>query len=163
MGNTGWRQNGCNKLLSVKANGGKIAEIRAGNRVLASVEWSASENPSVLRCGKTVMCCRGRAGADGADHRRGDRTAIIELSYNKNGLVERVRRIGAKDMNVSWKANRGYGRGDSLKTFQCRENQRYQIRLFSRRKPGDDENEATGRRLEAPAMGVTKREVTLVR
>ncbi|WP_342750704.1 hypothetical protein OH491_22085 [Termitidicoccus mucosus] len=104
-----------NKLLSVKANGGKIAEIRAGNRVLASVEWSASGNPSVLRCGENryvfVEDEQGRM-ARIIDEEIG--TAIIELSYNKNGLVERVRRIGAKDMNVSWKANRGYGRGDSF-------------------------------------------------
>ncbi|MDR2675732.1 MAG: hypothetical protein LBC18_12960 [Opitutaceae bacterium] len=104
-----------NKLFAVRAGGGKITEIRAGRRRLAAVEWSANRNPAALR--------RGNDRYGFAEDGQGRMTrvideeigaAIIEFSYNKDGLVERVKRIGAEDMTVSWRKNKGYGRGDSF-------------------------------------------------
>jgi hypothetical protein len=104
-----------NKLHMVRANGGKIAEIRAGYRLLAAAEWSGSGNPRALHCGDD----RYAFTEDGQGRMKqvideGIGAAIIEFFYNENGLVERVKRIEADDMVISWRANRGYGRGDSF-------------------------------------------------
>jgi hypothetical protein len=113
-----------NKLLPVSANGGKIAEIRAGRRALASVEWSPNGNPAALRRGENryvfVEDGRGRV-ARVIDVELG--AAIIELSYNKDGLIEQVKRIGSENTAVSWRKNRGHGRGDSFykKPFSVRQ------------------------------------------
>jgi hypothetical protein len=104
-----------NKLITVRANGGRIAEIRAGHRLLAAVEWSGSRNPKALRCGagRYVFSEDGQGRmtrvVDGEI-----KAAIVEFSHNKDGLVERVKQIGHEAMIVSWEANKGYGRGDSF-------------------------------------------------
>jgi hypothetical protein len=104
-----------NKLLAVRANGGRIAEIRAGRRALASAEWRESGNPSALRCGNDryvfIEDGQGRI-ARVIDGEIG--VAIMEFSYNQDGLIERVKRTGAGEMKITWQANKGYGRGDSF-------------------------------------------------
>ena len=113
-----------NRLFTVRAGGGRMAEIRSDGRSPVSVEWSESGNPKALRCGddRYVFSEDGQGQMTRViDEAIG--AAIIEFSYNNNGLIERVKRIGAGDMTVSWRANKGYGRGDSFyrKSFSVEE------------------------------------------
>jgi hypothetical protein len=104
-----------NKFLTAKAAGSKVTELRAGRQVLAAIEWRGSGNPAALRCGEDrYVFAEDEQGRMTRVIDEGIGAAIIEFSYNKDGLIEQVKRIGTGDMTVSWKANKGYGRGDSF-------------------------------------------------
>ncbi len=104
-----------NNLFAVRADGGRMAEIRAGHRSLVTVDWSPSGNPRALRYGdERYIFVEDWQGRMVRVIDEGIGAAIIEFSYNTDGLVEGVKRIGAGDMIVSWRANKGYGRGDSF-------------------------------------------------
>jgi hypothetical protein len=101
--------------FSVRAGGGKITEIRAERKTLASVTWSKNGNPEKLCCGMDTYLFD--EDSNGRLARVTDETigaAIVEISYDETGLMSQIKRIGSENMSVEWRKNKGYGHGDSF-------------------------------------------------
>jgi hypothetical protein len=101
--------------LAVKSTNGKISGLKSENTILAAVTWGTMGRPEKLRCGTgTYLFTEDDGGrlVRVTDNAIG--TAIVEISYTEKGLVSRVKRIGADGMDVMWRENAGFGRGDSF-------------------------------------------------
>jgi hypothetical protein len=100
--------------MMITSSGRRVTEWRDGNKILGQIEWEES-SPRILHTpngdyvfrldenGRVLAVLDARLDVD-----------VLRIHYAKTGMVSRVWTLGAGEVTIDWRANEGYGCGDSF-------------------------------------------------